>query len=493
MRFLQFIFLLMTIGAHTASGQWDWVNAETPQPFNSDASSYVIAVGTAEALKVVKASDVIEALLNNKEVRLKYVEIENDLSLPKTKIKQAVYFIYTTFSGTANFHATVFEKMADFSYAKFEDTSNFYSTSFLNGAFFSHAEFSEKADFFGARLSNGAEFDFAIFSDDGAVFTAAKFEGGASFKSIPFLDEVDFNAAVFSNHAFFLFSKFGIINFSAAIFSGKADFNTTRFSYQADFHATIFLDKADFNGTIFSDRVDFSNASFEKSSDFQNCRYKNQKDHIDFSGVSGFSKMQIEWLPEGKEGLINNPDNNHQHGLKSGLKGILRYDETFYTALIKNYQDLGWRNTAHDVYYTYQTEKRKKQPNSFYKFAELILLELPFGYGVKLWHFGITFSFFLIAPGLWYWSCLLRPAEKGSIWEFLGNESLALLLGVAHSLNQLTPAIEIDSFVYKLSKWSGYSLKTDRGCIIIPSTVQTVLGWYLLILFGILFGKLWVR
>ena len=44
---------------------------------------------------------------------------------------------------------------------------------------------------------------------------------------------------------------------------------------------------------------------------------------------------------------------------RQGLKEYLEYDETYYIALIKNYQDMGWLEEADDAYYTYRVEKRQ--------------------------------------------------------------------------------------------------------------------------------------
>jgi hypothetical protein len=83
------------------------------------------------------------------------------------------------------------------------------------------------------------------------------------------------------------------------------------------------------------------------------------------------------------------------------------------------------------------------------------------------------------------------PDEPGCATR---NKFLRLCLAIVHSFNTLTPGIELDSLENYFSHSSGYMFPKDKRLIFAAmETAQKVLGWYLIILFGILFGKIWIR
>lgn len=207
-----------------------------------------------------------------------------------------------------------------------------------------------------------------------------------------------------------------------------------------------------------------------------------EKVKISFRGVTDFSQMLIQW--EGGENK------------RSGLKGHLEYDETFYIALIKNYQDMGWLSQADDAYYNYRREKRIR--SSFLRrVVELIFLEIPFGYGVEplklLRSFLILWGIF----GLYYVG-FLRQGENCILpwwraWNPFRYKCRCFAWALIHSFDILTPGIDIDSLTDPFLEESPFIFRQKSKAVIWGQRVQKLLGWYLLALFFILFGKIWIR
>ena len=131
-----------------------------------------------------------------------------------------------------------------------------------------------------------------------------------------------------------------------------------------------------------------------------------------FDGVTGFSNVVIEWkYDKNRWGKAENEADRKRRG----LKGQIKYDETFYIALIKNYQDMGWYSQADDVFFTYRSEKRKRR-NFWPEWVEFVLLEVPFGYGVNPYRLLFTFLFFVILFGFYYFSQISAHSEIRQIY-----------------------------------------------------------------------------
>ena len=90
----------------------------------------------------------------------------------------------------------------------------------------------------------------------------------------------------------------------------------------------------------------YSATDHEKTS-----KTRSENGKVRFDEVTGFSQMQMEW-DASHSASVSDPNKVKQ----LGLKGHLKYDETFYIALIKDYKDMGWFSQADDVYYTYRVD-----------------------------------------------------------------------------------------------------------------------------------------
>ena len=216
-----FVVFLMAMTAGVADAEWNYYNAD-PQKFQV-FDDYVIAVGTEGTLESVEASDIITALQAGKEIRLRYVEVQRDLTF-LGEIRRDVYFVSTTFT-----------KDADFKSARF---------------------LTRDADFSSARFKGNADIGSATFTGN-ADFSSAEFAGNVSFGSATFTGSVDFSSARFT----------GSVNFGSATFTGSVDFSSATFTGGADFNGATFAGSANFSSATFTENADFSSASFTGGTD----------------------------------------------------------------------------------------------------------------------------------------------------------------------------------------------------------------------------------
>jgi len=607
-----FVSLLTIIVAGVASAEWKWSNEEF-QEFKS-FDGYVIAAGTKRPVDV-NASDIEKALLDGKEIRLRNAKIVGNIKFAG-EVKQAVYFIDTTFSGEAIFSHTLSEK-ADFGYAKFSESVSFRYAKFSEGADFRYAEFLREAIFRSAEFSEEgvASFNDTKFLKDAAYFGKTKFLGQTEFRRAKFLrarfreaefsretdflrvefsEKADFSHVRFSGSAGFSYVKFsrnadfryakfsgGVANFRYAEFSeGWANFEGTKFlgavnfmdakflGRRANFGNVEFSGKANFWNATFSEITSFSECHFRRLSDFRGCLYPenvllfsiDSKFHSDldrenipadlrrkygdnenitisirkkgsswrmtdgaskktflirkedgklnvyeevkisFDNVTGFSQMLIEWKYDVKlDAKLYSADNLSKTPRSSiikrrGLKGHFKYNETFYIALIKNYQNIGWFSQADDVYYTYRREKRIR--SSLWRRVAELILEIPFGYGVK--PLRLLCSFLILwLPFSFYYTGFLRYPDKWILsgirpWNPVRDRFRCFAWALIYSLDNLTPGIDLHPL--RFLEASPYIFtKAKSRKVIWVKRMQQILGWYLLALFVILFGKIWIR
>ena len=352
------------------------------------------------------------------------------------------------------------------------------------------------------RVEIMGDIDFHDEIKQDVYFRGATFSGNAYFMAATFSGEAEFSFAAFSGNAYFSF----------ATFSKDAEFSFAAFSGNAGFREATFSGEANFRSATFKERADFPNCRFKDLSHFVGCLYLANTE-MNFSGVTGFSQMQFEWVyaPQWDnewETAESETKNNHDRK-RRGLRGHLKYDKTFYIALIKNYQDMGWLDEADDCYYTYRVGKREqantdqksenfgKPLNSWHNRAiEYTILDFPFGYGVKPWK--IVRSFLILwLPFSWFYVFFLRHQEKGtSPWStapFTHHEFWGFVWGFMHGLNTITPGIDLDSLTAPYLKESPYIFDVKSKWVFRVQVTQRVLGWYLFTLFIILFGKIWIR
>jgi len=473
------------------------------------------------------------------EAFLEYAKFFNAADFSEAKFKETARFSGAKFSGKAKFEFAAFSGGADFSdtvfskAAKFSDTE--FSTSYEKAkpelpalpeaANFLNAAFSGKADFSEAKFSGKAFFDHAAFSGE-AYFAAAKFTEAARFSGAKFYKKTKFESAAFSGAADFtdaIFSKKA--DFTKSQFSGEAYFAEAKFNEAAIFSGAKFYEKAKFESAAFSGAADFTDAIFSKTADFKASQFSGETDFklcsfkgktictaclfdtenkINFDNVSGFSIMEMEWEYDPERFEKVKDEKNIE---RRGLKHHLNYNETFYIALIKNYSDMGWLREADDAYYTYRVEKRKfrrrnlnKIPNTMSRLFEnvklvfdYLMLDFTFGYGVKPNKLLRTLILFWIPFAFYYVGFLRTSSGENLPWWRAWNpfyKPNRLAWSLIYSLDTLTPGINFESFETINQK---VFIKKNAKRVLYIRRFQEALGWYLVALFLIMFGKVWIR
>jgi len=438
----------------------------------------------------------VEFCVIDGELKFWGVEFTKPISFEGTTFSEEADFAHTTFSDSVDFDITTFSQSVYFNSATFScvrtsptGAISFDSATFSDVVWFSYATFREKPNFARVTFSGRLFFTPGTFLA-GADFYRATFKNGASFAGSNFSRgrmPPSFFEATFSGSSHFYMANLSGVYFDSVSFLGKIDFD------HADFEGVSFKD-ANFAGEI-----SFKYCKFNDSSDFRWCLYP-ENFKVDFSGVTGFSNMLNEWeydpqFDNDKNGLIDYSGNNRDQN-RRGLKGHFKYNETFYVALIQNYQGMGWLSQADDAYYTYRVERRKRRPNRLHRLAELVLLELPFGYGVKPL---ILLRSFLVLwiPFSWLYVFCLRHRDKGTspwcLFPLDRHKFAGFTWAFLHSFSILTPGLDLDSFAAPYLEKSPYRFNTKSSWVYYIQVAQRLLGWYLLALLFILFGKIWIR
>jgi hypothetical protein len=148
------------------------------------------------------------------------------------------------------------------------------------------------------------------------------------------------------------------------------------------------------------------------------------------------------------------------------------------------------------------------------RFWGWLFQELPYGYGVRYWRFLVTFIFIWFCFAIHY-QRRVRYVTKSSkvqagqrkINRIYGRK-IALLSkfhtlylrslawAALHSLNNMTPGIDLHSIEDKWLRNNNRESKLiifKREWPIWGQRIQQVIGWYLLALFLLMFGRIWMR
>ncbi|MFC1714217.1 pentapeptide repeat-containing protein [Candidatus Poribacteria bacterium] len=434
------LFLVIT-WVEIVYAEWEWRKAIEPHAFSSSNHEYVMAVGKEQELASVEAADISSAILAGKEVRLKHAKVDGDLILPECKVNRRMYFLNTTFSGKLDLHSAVITREVDFR-----------MSSFMGEVDFRSAEFLEKADFQLASFAKGANFSKAIFRK------------AADFKYVDrFSGHADFRKAIFSDRAEFVRTIFTKSDFSSAQFAGKSSFTWTKFSGNVDFRNAVFSEEADFRYAEFQGAdIWFMETDFMGKTIFYSAKFDNMPDF-------GYA----QFAPEA--------DLRHIEFLNEEIP----YSHSFYKALIKSYQDSGQWSEADEAYFSYR-RRRREDRSGFWELLERVFIEETFGYGVKPRILLRSFLFLWLPFSIFYLFFLHAPERKR-------NSPWCAIWSLFHSLNNVTPGIELESLTAMLLKLSTYDFRRNSKPVTIAENLQKVFGWYLLALFFVLFGKIWIR
>ena len=187
-------------------------------------------------------------------------KIENgDLNFQKYHLPEMDFSEITwEFKGLVDFSEAVFHGKARFSHMTFSDSVDFSDAEFSGEAEFNNAEFSGEAEFFDTKFSGGAAFSFAKFSKN-AGFVGAEFLGYAWFSYIEFSGVTDFNRAKFSKTAMFNYTDFlEDASFEHVKFLGVTHFENAKFSEERE----IRFDFSRFYEILRFDGIGISNVHF---------------------------------------------------------------------------------------------------------------------------------------------------------------------------------------------------------------------------------------
>jgi len=207
-----------------------------------------------------------QAELMREEIREKIEE--GDLNFQKYHLPEIDFSaIIGEIKGPVDFGEAVFHGNVRFSHMTFFGSVDFSGAKFLGDALFSNVNFSEDTAFDDARFSEGAAFDFAKFSKT-ASFVGAEFSGYAWFSYAEFSGVTRFNDANFSKTTWFSYAEFlGHASFDHTRFLGVTHFNDAKFSEErvVRFDFSRFCESVEFDGIIMSDvRFIFKNTVFER-------------------------------------------------------------------------------------------------------------------------------------------------------------------------------------------------------------------------------------
>ena len=201
----------------------------------------------------------------------------------------------------------------------------------------------------------------------------AQFHEGTNFERTKFIGPADFAKTQFSGANFtgiFTKAEFGDdANFAEAHFSGNACFKEAKFDREANFRISQFDGNADFTEAQFRDDALFEDAIFDKNLILERSR---------------FNKFYIKF---------------------SSINNRLKHNDEVYLALVENYKQLGWLESADECYYDYRVNHVNL--GFFRRFFDLIA-RYSYGYGLKpelplLWSSLII----LISAVIFYFSWFL--------------------------------------------------------------------------------------
>ncbi len=318
--------------------------------------------------------------------------------------------------------------------------------------------FEKEVDFRGSKFS------------DKALFERARFMADVSFSEVQFYDWADFSNAQFKAEAVFYRAQFlAESNFAGTQLLDNADFSESQFLNNADFSMADFSQNAIFSNAQFLEVANFSNCFFRNSSNFKGCYYN----QAIFDNVTGFSNMQMEWVYD----LEKFGEEKDEKGIaKRGLKNHLKYNRTFYLALIKNYKDMGWLREADDCYDTYLIE-RLKRIRTLDDIIEFLFKDLTIGYLKKPHWFLILFLFIWLPFSIYYSGFVQnKTTKKGIKYKFS-----RFLWASIYSLDNITPGVDlkpISSLNQYFYDFPYYSDCSNSKKILYARRIQNLLGWY---------------
>lgn len=200
--------------------------------------------------------------------------------------KRAALFRDAKFEKDAFFMDATFEGETSFSFAKFSGWTNFHRAQFFGSADFQHSDFEGVASFGESAFGNSVEVESTF--EYSVNFGAAKFHARAEFNPIfgidkdeplrnqfQFIPKANFSQAVFEDEASFGKSMFTKVEFFRTRFDKDADFWAVEIQKEGDFHIATFHQTANFTNIDLHEKAElnFRQTIFKDAVYFDNRDY----------------------------------------------------------------------------------------------------------------------------------------------------------------------------------------------------------------------------
>ncbi len=241
---------------------------------------------TEKEAKPITAKEIIEAIKNGKKVEiinaaidgqfiLRDINVESEITIERTKIKDIVDWSYSTFKGVLNLKNSIFENDAIFTEtvlekdifldgAIFQGKAEFFdltATGNLYGRFYRRpTTFEKEALFNGATFKKSVDFSHSIFKGE-ANFESVRIGGDAEFTQTKFKQQARLNEAQIDGNVLFYGARFNQrASFNGAQIDGNVIFNGARFNQRPSLNSAQ-IEEALFNSAIFCDEANFVSSS----------------------------------------------------------------------------------------------------------------------------------------------------------------------------------------------------------------------------------------
>jgi len=446
------------------------------------------------------------------------------------KILDEIDFREAYFRGNAFFYHTFFNKISTFYKANFLKDINFYgscfkasdfgSARFLGNTSFEDVSFDNYTNFRDSKFANDVCFNRCSFNGSGdfseisfggiADFSWSEFNGSNKFEKYIDYDEWDdfvkycctesdksstkiilFKGCVFFGRDTFI----GDAAFKGVKFKGPVSFKESQFKSDADFSRVHFYDESRFDDCIFNKTTKFMKVDFKRNAHFEDVQFCANKncvtnfieasfcDHAIFRNANFGSNADFR-----DARFIEGLDLTHSEleRIQIDWKSInnLNCDKAIYIKLIKNFKDQARFEEADECYY--QFRQRNQDFKCWYykknawkiKFNWSKLLDhiswITCGYGVRPFNTIILSFFIIIIFSLVYFLGIgIKDLQfKENIlqsWTYSFYISLIIFLTNSKGINWIS---EPYSFV---------------------GIVEGVVGWLLMALFLVTFGRKMIR
>lgn len=297
------------------------------------------------------------------------------------------------------------QMVADFWDTDFNGPANFAETKFNGTAFFRRSQFREDAIFTCSKFNGIAYFAGSEFNGS-ASFADSEFDGTTNFwksdSDLPdpyYVNYYDVNRPPDN----WFWDRHLTANFLGSRFNGTADFSGSKFKGRSNFESSKFNEKADFSNTNFKGDSNFANMTIGKEIKFYNAMFEGDASFYgdQFDGDAFFLNATFDETLN----LITSKYRNLY--IRWADVNALKYDDTTYLLLIRNFNNIGFFEDADNCYVEYKAEHRKQpwhtQGEAILKLIDW-MSEILYGYGVRPMNPLFISCILILLFGSFWWS-----------------------------------------------------------------------------------------